>query len=40
MASMSDEPSREQRERDITLSVFSISAGMVGICSIIAYAIV
>lgn len=29
---MSDDPSREQREHDITLSVFSISAGMVGVC--------
>jgi hypothetical protein len=29
---MSESPSREQREHDLTMHVFSISAAMVGVC--------
>jgi hypothetical protein len=36
-AALTDGPSHEQREHDLTLHVFLISAAMVWICTIIAY---
>lgn len=37
---MTDGASQERREHDLTMRVFSISAAMVGVCAIIAYALI